>query len=472
VTKDFFLTQSNVDLNFKFKEDNFNNHFFKSLNQFREDELFCDISIKIDNKIIRAHKVVIATIPYFFHMFSSNMVENRTNEVEIKENISYFTFQKIIDFAYSGEITLNPENVQEICIASSFLCIKSILNASLNYIIKHLNHSNVLEYKSFSKFFPALESHIEEFINEQFSHIYKTKEFLELSYDEIKQIISNNELNVEEEKVVYEAMIHWIRFDEENRKKYLCSLLEQIRLPFISIDYIVDNIISESLIKQCLTCRDLIDEAKDYHLLPQRRNLIQNHRVVKRLFTKENPIIAIGTTEDKKGTIFEIYEKDQWKVFLTEDRQLKLRTSITVLKDLIVFIGGYSDTVRTNSVEVFDLNEKKWSQIASLNKTRSALASVVLDDKIYSIGGYNGQRSLRCCEVYSPKSNKWTYIADMIMYRCSAAAVVCCGDICMFFMIKNFLCSSFTKRPSLYLLQYRCDRRFVLLYTHIEVSII
>lgn len=285
----------------------------------------------------------------------------------------------------SGEITLNLGNVQEICIASSFLCIKSILNASIHYIIEHLTHSNVLEYKSFSKYFPALESHVEEFINEEFSNIYKTKEFLELTYDEIKQIISNNELNVDEEQTVFEALIGWLKADEEARKPHLCSLLEQVRLPFIPSEYIVDNIISEKLIKNCLKCRDLVDEAKDYHLLPQRRNLIQSHRIIKRSFTKENPMIAIGTSDGGKTTYFEIYDtiRDCWTTYLIENRQLKLRTSITVLKNQIVFIGGYENGQRSNNVEAFNLSEKKWSQIASLNKKRSALASVVLDDKIY-----------------------------------------------------------------------------------------
>ena len=125
-------------------------------------------------------------------------------------------------------------------------------------------------------------------------------------------------------------------------------MLEQIRLPFISSEYIVDNIISEDLIKKCLRCRDLIDEAKDWHLLPQRRNLIQNHRTTKRSFTrKEHPIMTIGSTTDAK-TYFEIYDtiKDEWNMYLIENRQLKLRTSISVLKNKLISIGGYSDGIR------------------------------------------------------------------------------------------------------------------------------
>lgn len=275
-----------------------------------------------------------------------------------------------------------------------------------------------------------MDEHIENFINEEFLSIYRTKRFLQLSYDEILKVVSNNELNVDEEKTVFEAAISWVKADEPNRKQHLCSLIEQIRLPFVPSEYIVDHIISEELIKRCLRCRDIIDEAKDYHLLPQRRNLIQNHRIIKRSFTRrECPIIAIGCSDDK--IIFEIYDtaKDQWKIYLTEKRQLKLRTSITITKNKIYSIGGYENGIRTNNVEVFDLLERKWTQVASLNKKRSALASVVLDDKIYSCGGYDGQATLSSAECFSPKTGKWSYISEMNKFRCSSAAVVCNNSI-------------------------------------------
>ena len=248
---------------------------------------------------------------------------------------------RLNQFVSTGEITFNLQNVQQICIAASFLCINSLLNASIQFIIKHIDHRNVLEYKSFGKYFPVLDEHIANLINEEFLSIYKTERFLQLSYDEILKIVSNNELNVNEEKTVFEAMIAWVKADEENRKQHVCSLFEQIRLPFVSSEFIVDHIISEDLIKRCLRCRDVIDEAKDYHLLPQRRNLIQNHRIIKRSFTRrESPIIAIGCADGK--IIFELYDtvKDQWRIYLTEIRQLKLRTSITLMKNKIYSIGG------------------------------------------------------------------------------------------------------------------------------------
>lgn len=290
----------------------------------------------------------------------------------------------------------------------------------------------MLEYKSFGKYFPALEEHLENYINEEFLAIYKTCGFLQLSYEEILKIVSNNELNVDEERTVFEAVMAWVKADPETRKQHLCSLIEQIRLPFVPSEYIVDHIISEDLIKCCLRCRDIIDEAKDYHLLPQRRNLIQNHRIIKRSFTrKESPIVAVGCTEGK--IYFEVYDstKDRWSIHLTEKRQLKLRTSIAIAQNKIYFIGGYENGIRTNNVEEFDLLEKRWSQVASLNKKRSALCSVVLDDKsddakIIICGGYDGTATLSSAECYSPKSgDRWSYISEMNKFRCSSAAVVC-----------------------------------------------
>lgn len=105
---DALSDESDDQSDFKFKEENFNGRFLKSLHGFRLDKSFCDIIIRIDGKTVQAHRIVLAaSIPYFRAMFNSNMMENNSNEVEIKEEISYDAFEKIIDYAYSGNSTIN-----------------------------------------------------------------------------------------------------------------------------------------------------------------------------------------------------------------------------------------------------------------------------------------------------------------------------------------------------------------------------
>lgn len=58
----------------------------------------------------------------------------------------------------------------------------------------------------------------------------------------------------------------------------MARLLSCVRLPLLKPQYITDRVASEDLIKNCLKCRDLVDEAKDYHLMPERRPLLQTFR--------------------------------------------------------------------------------------------------------------------------------------------------------------------------------------------------
>lgn len=51
-----------------------------------------------------------------------------------------------------------------------------------------------------------------------------------------------------------------------------------VRLPLLKPEYIADKVVSHPLINRNFECRDLIDEAKDYHLMPKRRKLSKSFR--------------------------------------------------------------------------------------------------------------------------------------------------------------------------------------------------
>lgn len=106
---------------------------------------------------------------------------------------------------------------------------------------------------------------------------------------------------------VFEAMITWIKHDKEARLEHMPKLMEHVRLPLLSRDYLVqvgqsticsncgpginlyfffvkshfsDQIVEEeALIKNNNTCKDFLIEAMKYHLLPaDQRHLIKTDR--------------------------------------------------------------------------------------------------------------------------------------------------------------------------------------------------
>ena len=66
---------------------------------------------------------------------------------------------------------------------------------------------------------------------------------------------------------VFEAVISWINHDITNRESYLAQLMEHVRLPLMSQEYLVQRVEEEPLIKTNTQCKDYLIEAMKYHLL-------------------------------------------------------------------------------------------------------------------------------------------------------------------------------------------------------------
>lgn len=58
-------------------------------------------------------------------------------------------------------------------------------------------------------------------------------EFLQLSHCELVHLIQRDELNVPDEKDVYNAVLKWVRHDEETRQPKMEQILQAVRYGFI-----------------------------------------------------------------------------------------------------------------------------------------------------------------------------------------------------------------------------------------------
>lgn len=93
----------------------------------------------------------------------------------------------------------------------------------------------------------------------------------------MNDLVRRDELNVPSEEVIFEACMCWIKFDEE-RSSTLPQVLSKVRLPLLTPQFLADRVATEDLIRSSHQCRDLLDEAKDFHLMPERRGLVQSFR--------------------------------------------------------------------------------------------------------------------------------------------------------------------------------------------------
>lgn len=78
-----------------------------------------------------------------------------------------------------------------------------------------------------------------------FLAIRHTEDFLELSFEELRDLITRDEIFVPTEEPIFEAVLSWVRKDEKNRKEHMPELLSQVRLPLLKPAFITDRVASE-----------------------------------------------------------------------------------------------------------------------------------------------------------------------------------------------------------------------------------
>lgn len=367
---------------------------FPCFDEMRREQRLCDVTIKvsllrmssimfnsnssssiskIDGSLFLAHRVVLAaTIPYFKAMFTCDMMEARQDVIDIQQSLDGHAFECLLNFAYTGQIRITTANVQSILVASSFLQLTKVRDACCDFLKKRLHANNVLGVKGFADTLGCVQlvEAAHKFIEKQFEEVAKSEEFLHLSFHEVTEMISKDELNVRGEETVFEAVMAWVKKDPDKRSTCLPHLLTHVRLPLMTPQYLTDFVATEQLIRSSHACRDLLDEAKDYHLMPERRPLLQSFRTRPRC------------SSDVQG--------------------------------LIYAVGGLTkngDSLST--VEVYDPQQGRWRMAEAMTMLRSRVGVAVMDLKLYAIGGYNGSERLSTVEVFDPEKKTWTKVAPM-----------------------------------------------------------
>ncbi|NXX33757.1 ZBT8A protein, partial [Nicator chloris] len=112
----------------------------EQLNEQRKQDLFCDCNILVEGKVFKAHRnVLFASSGYFKMLLSQSSKETSQPTVATFEVFSPETFMVILDFVYSGKLSLTGQNVIEIMSAASYLQMTDILNVCKTFIKSSLD---------------------------------------------------------------------------------------------------------------------------------------------------------------------------------------------------------------------------------------------------------------------------------------------------------------------------------------------
>lgn len=162
-----------------------------------------------------------------------------------------------MNFAYSGKIALTEENVQSIMVGASFLQMHNVKETCASFLKKRFHPQNVLGIRHFADTLSCapLVEEAEKYTHRFFNDIAQSEEFLNLPFNDVKDLISSNELYVKSEELVFEAVSRWVSHDTPNRAVNLPELLSRVRLHLLTPEYLSDHVSKHQLVRNSLPCR-------------------------------------------------------------------------------------------------------------------------------------------------------------------------------------------------------------------------
>lgn len=209
--------------------------------------------------------LIAAVSPVLQDMLSNSLFAQEGNKYRLKE-VSSNTLGDLIEYIYTGEVTLEGENVEGLLNVACSFEIPALTRACCDWLSLQLNSFNAigiwwLARNANYEYTSHLQEEAKSYIIANFTTICKEAEFLELEYEELKEIIQDDNLCVESEEDVLSAVVYWVEMDEEGRSSYFCDLLQCVRLECTSLEFL-RNVEEDPLVRNCERCLAAVQSAQ------------------------------------------------------------------------------------------------------------------------------------------------------------------------------------------------------------------
>ncbi|NXD57424.1 KLHL1 protein, partial [Corvus moneduloides] len=392
---------------------------FRKMESYLKQQQLCDVILIAGDRKIPAHRLVLSSVSdYFAAMFTSDVCEAKQEEIKM-EGIDPTALWDLVQFAYTGCLELKEDTIENLLAAACLLQLPQVVEVCCHFLMKLLHPSNCLGIRAFADAQGCTElmKVAHNYTMENIMEVIRNQEFLLLPAEELHKLLASDDVNVPDEETIFHALMMWVKYDMQRRCNDLSMLLAYIRLPLLPPQILAD-LENHALFKDDLECQKLILEAMKYHLLPERRTLMQSPRTKPRKSTV-GTLYAVGGMDNNKGaTTIEKYDlrTNIWiQAGVMNGRRLQF--GVAVIDDKLFVIGGRDGLKTLNTVECYNPKTKAWTVLPPMSTHRHGLGVTVLEGPIYAVGGHDGWSYLNTVERWDPQSQQWTFVASMSIAR-------------------------------------------------------
>lgn len=400
-----------------------------------------DFTITIDSNSFLVHKECLSRCSKYFNaMFNLDMREKHENVVHLKETDTNI-LKVLIDYCYSGHLSCMLPEIFEAAHQYAFSEAENIIinhhkEVSLN------NYFNALEIWTRS-LHAGLGENISIFCAANFPSVMEHEDFVHLDEEYLHELLRHDDLYAKDEEIVIEAILKWISFDEQERKRKFQTLMADC-VRFFRID--TDRLACLLVKFEHSTFRDLISQAYNYRRMYDIMNhtglYFHNEKFKKRCIDMLDYIFVVGGCcgSRQQSVVCEKYNiKGGFWEEIPPMKEPRNYLQALVIGDSLYAIGGSFYKNRLKSVERYDISKNTWhSDVPDMLYERSQFAIGFCDKSIYCFGGRDeaGNCTDRV-EKFCLKRRKWIRCANMLTARCSFEVCLVDGKFLAFGGIDN-----------------------------------
>ena len=215
--------------------------------------------------------------------------------------------------------------------------VSNVIDACSVFLERQLDPTNAIGIANFAEQHGChdLYHKANQFIVQHFNQICQEEEFLQLSAIQLVTLIRKDELNVQEEREVYNAVLKWVKYNEEARRPKMEHILHAVRCQYLTPNFLREQMKNCDVLKKVPACREYLAQ------------------IFKDLTLHKKPVVKERTPNTRR----------------------------------VIYIAGGFFKHSLDVLEGYNADDKAWTQHAKLIVPRSGLGGAFLKGMFYAVGG-------------------------------------------------------------------------------------
>ncbi|KYO35871.1 hypothetical protein Y1Q_0017350 [Alligator mississippiensis] len=209
---------------------------YQGLKHLYQARQLCDVTLVAEGKHFPCHRMLLASVSlYFRSMFTSNFRESRDGEI-VLQSVAPSTLESVLNYLYTGEISLSSETAEDLFVAASWLQIHPLEETVSRFLQENISTENCFRLCALADIHnhQALLFVATHYIMQEFERLSEEEDFLHLDANILSRIISSDNLTVASELVVCQAVQRWVKFQPAQRLPQQDKLMGHVRFHLMS----------------------------------------------------------------------------------------------------------------------------------------------------------------------------------------------------------------------------------------------